>query len=681
MTRVIAGAVKETLRAHGAIDPNSVGKRAAAELWAKRNADAHSNLAEWVKHLRRDLEMTQEELALALGTSQVTVSRWESGHSAPSPRFKARLSEMARVPFGEALEVVSEAGKVFALDQSVKAENEVLKSLYFDKSRQLDDLRIQLEKIQGSNSVLASLGTEPRAHWTSRDFLARGSIDWTSRHISIFGDTDIVPVPFEYKAIQDNWDGLKTLIGNIDLSTHETRSLRRFLVPKPGGGYRVATQLDPIDTIIYDALVVEVAENVEAIRAPRDSKISCAYRIEIDPIGRLFSDTNRSWQDYCDASADLAGDPKCHYVVTADIADFYNQVGHQRVRNALELSGVRSTRAHNIERFLNQIAGGQTRGLPVGPVGSIVLAEACLADVDAFLTRNGYKHTRYVDDFRLFCPDQSHANRAIHDLCDYLYSVHRLSLQASKAQFWRADAFLQRVARTTNADSQEQKLAIVLQFLEDARNTIDYSDFDDVVYIRKMLRRSPYPIEDYLDELFKQTISRASPSLARTRLILRLARTLCTEALLTRVLNNLQKLKFVSREIVMYLESVVNHENVEKITDSVFWLLEGSSVRTLPYVREWYTNFAVEHLTPDTVRLATIAKTTGLRSLAILGRRMHQVEWLRSEKDTWEVKEPWARRALLWASSIFSANERGNWFDKIGAASDILERAIIQMLR
>src|SRR5208337_4961532 len=74
------------------------------------------------------------------------------------------------------------------------------------------------------------------------------------------------------------------------------------------------------------------------------------------------------------------------------------------------------------------------RGLPVGPAASIVLAEACLNDVDMFIIRRGLAHTRYVDDIRIFCRNYRDAMWTLYELTDYLYTAHRLALNASKTR-------------------------------------------------------------------------------------------------------------------------------------------------------------------------------------------------------------------------------------------------------
>lgn len=49
-----------------------------------------------IKALRARLDMTQEELADAVGTYGITVSRWENGHHAPLPIYVRALRALER---------------------------------------------------------------------------------------------------------------------------------------------------------------------------------------------------------------------------------------------------------------------------------------------------------------------------------------------------------------------------------------------------------------------------------------------------------------------------------------------------------------------------------------------------------------------------------------------------------
>ena len=155
------------------------------------------------------------------------------------------------------------------------------------------------------------------------DNLQLGSFAWALAHVRRFGDTDIFPVPFEYEAIAHDWNAIGPFLGEVDLASHKQRPTKGVMVVKPGGGYRAATQLDPLDHLIYTAAVYEASESIERARVPEHQRIACSCRIHVTPEGAFFSADN-GWTNYHTRSKELAGEAEITHVLTADISDFYN---------------------------------------------------------------------------------------------------------------------------------------------------------------------------------------------------------------------------------------------------------------------------------------------------------------------------------------------------------------------
>lgn len=273
------------------------------------------------------------------------------------------------------------------------------------------------------------------------DCLRADSLNWALAHILRFGDTDVLPVPFEYQAIKAFQHDIIPKLASVDLKSYRTKSFTRQLIPKSSLGFRIVIQPDPIDTLIMNAAAYEACQNVESYRAAVDEKIACSYRLDPQPDGVLFTN-GTGWNDFHEASKINSNREDISFVVVADIADFYSQVYHHRLENALESSGVTRERAKNIETILQTLTANTSSGIPVGPTFSAVFAEATLADVDSFLQRKALLHTRYVDDFRIFTTDYKSAVKALHDLTEYLHNTHRLSLQGAKTRILTKQDFI-----------------------------------------------------------------------------------------------------------------------------------------------------------------------------------------------------------------------------------------------
>ncbi len=174
-------------------------------------------------------------------------------------------------------------------------------------------------------------------------------------------------------------------------------------------------------------------------------------------------------------SQELAGSRKYRHVLLADIADFYNQVALHRIEGVLESAAVPTQRAKNVERFLMELNGNQSRGLPVGPLASTLLAEACLNDVDMFLLGKGCPHVRYVDDFRIFCRSRREAITIQHDLTEYLLTSHRLSLESSKTRVMGMRKFRTSKLQDPAQEEKKAKVAKLRELIEQFRVVTGYS--------------------------------------------------------------------------------------------------------------------------------------------------------------------------------------------------------------
>jgi hypothetical protein len=281
--------------------------------------------------------------------------------------------------------------------------------------------------------------------------------------------------------------------------------------------------LDPIDAIFYAAIVYESAAQIEAYRVPANRHVACSYHVDIAPDGRLFSPDN-GWPEFHSKSDEYAKSGDFTHVLIADVADFYSQIYTHRVQSALEAANVPTARSENIERFLLSLTAKQTRGVPVGPTASILLAEAVLSDVDSFLLRRGITFTRYVDDFRIFCRSRRHATRVYHDLAQYLYTAHRLALEQHKSKVLRVETFGTRELVDPEQLENKSKAKKQQELIEAIRFMSGYNIAEEDLLEGDKQK----VIRDNLVEIFKGCISEKPLNLGLARYLLRRATALRT---------------------------------------------------------------------------------------------------------------------------------------------------------
>lgn len=183
--------------------------------------------------------------------------------------------------------------------------------------------------------------------------------------------------------------------------------------------YRKAAIIEPECLVKYTALVLMAAERIEKHRIPVSEKVVFSARYNPQSPDLFDSDVNySSWRE---RTKELAESADCSFVVSCDIAAFYDRVNIHRVESTLDSIGVDSKIVKQINDLLLFWSRKDSYGLPVGNAASRILAEAALIDIDQYLLSEKVKFTRYVDDYRLFAPDIVTAQRWMNKLNTRLF--------------------------------------------------------------------------------------------------------------------------------------------------------------------------------------------------------------------------------------------------------------------
>jgi hypothetical protein len=151
--------------------------------------------------------------------------------------------------------------------------------------------------------------------------LNEDSIKWAIQHLSEFGDTDLFPYPVELKIISDNKEDVLNKVKDINIGDYNFSASRRFMIPKDELSYRIATQMNPIDSILFCALMHQFGGQIESKRASTDKVFS--YRFSPETNGKLYS-SESTWEKYWEKCEEKARHYK--YVAYLDISDFENQM-------------------------------------------------------------------------------------------------------------------------------------------------------------------------------------------------------------------------------------------------------------------------------------------------------------------------------------------------------------------
>ena len=331
--------------------------------------------------------------------------------------------------------------------------------------------------------------------------IKRESYEWALIHLIKFYDSDFYPTLFEFKAIKHDWANILKILLPLDIDNYAPKTPFMSAAPKPNGTFRVVHQLDPIDSLIYTALAFENASKIEGIRIPKERNIACSYRLNPDTDGSFFDADNKGFEHFISKAEYLAKKFPNGYVLMTDLVDFYNQIYLHRVSNILEEAG--STNNVDFEKFLLGLNNNISKGIPVGPVPSIIVSEAILSDIDNKIIRHTENYTRYVDDINIFFENKLEAQRLLHDLTLYLHSNHRLVLSSDKTRIISTKEFLESHLKDEEM-VEKQKLHSKISEIEITAYPLPEKqpEFDELQSAEKFeLRAKAY------SELFIQSIS------------------------------------------------------------------------------------------------------------------------------------------------------------------------------
>jgi len=506
------------------------------------------------------------------------------------------------------------------------------------------------------------------------------ALDFALAHVERHGDTDILPPAFEYQAIRHSWGEVRAHLSDQDLDTWSVRPSRQCLSPKGQLGFRAATQLDPLDTLIYTALVYEIGVDIEQSRVPRADGIVLSHRFGPDMSGRLYS-REFSFETFRRRSLEAASSNPDGWVALTDIADFYQRIYAHRLENALNEAAPKD-HARVIAKLLNKWNLGVSYGVPVGPAASRLLAELCITDVDFALLGENVVYCRYSDDYRVFAETRPRVLEQLTLLANVLHQNHGLTLQEAKTEIVPAAEFVRRFRET---DAQQERRVLESNFHElldrlgiDTYATIDYDDLDpdqqqavdelnlaDIVtdQITRDERVDPALTGFALRRLSQ--VGQVSPQLAEL------------------LLDHIQELTLVYRDVVSALPVAEppGSPGYERLMQRALSLLDHPSLAHLEYYRVWLLTLfqdtnAAQFGSWQTLYGDLPDPLTRRELVLAMGYARNQA-WVRTRKHSVFDFGAWERRAYLTAASCLPADEASHWYRSLNPRLDELERWVV----
>jgi hypothetical protein len=514
--------------------------------------------------------------------------------------------------------------------------------------------------------------------------VSEDSLEWALKHVLRYHDTDVLPFPFEFAAIEHDWASIKGFLQEANVLDWAVRPNRALLAPKVKYGFRIVTQLDPLDFLVFAALVYEISDDIEFQRVPVGRGIVYSYRVDKEDDGQLFNG-DIGYEDFRRRAREMLEDEKYSHVAIADIEDFYPRIYLHRLENAMMAATARSNHVRAIMHLLSGWNGTESFGIPVGNQPSRLLAEAVLIDVDEAMLAAGVEFVRFNDDYRILAGSHGEAYRRLASLADVLYRNHGLTLQPQKTTVVSRNEY---ITRSQESPEERELDSLYTRFqqliddlgLSDWYEEIDYADLTD----------AQQALVDSLNlqELIREELLKESPDFAVIRFVLRRLGQLGDASLADEILDHIEEIYPVFPDIIKYLSNLrdLDGDEFARIGGRVLDSLQHSILSELEYHQMWGMDlFAAStrwNHSDRFFRMLGAAQNPVIRRKLILAMgRTHQRHWFQTQWRNLFNESPWPRRAFIAAASCLPVDARKHWYSSIAGRLDPLEAAVMKWAR
>ena len=489
------------------------------------------------------------------------------------------------------------------------------------------------------------------------------SIKRAIANIKLSRDTDLFPALKEFDVLFAQEEKLVSKLSTIDIGEYIWQDYRRFLTPKDDISYRVAIQLDPIDSLLFEAIIYEYGEQIEKKRIPISENRVFSYRFSPDDNGQLY-DKKDAWKNFIQT---VENKVQTHnYAVYIDVADFYNQVYHHHIENQLVLCEFPNQIIKAIKNMLQNTTQTVSHGLPVGIHASHLLAELYLMSFDEAATTAGYDFCRYADDIYVFLNTEIEAKNAILDMAKILDSI-KLSIQRHKTRIYDKEGLILHLTNLSTCDLtdglEKQFEYVFSKYSSDPYEHISFFD---------LAKEDQDVLSEMADTRLLSKYLENEPDYQNIRwLYKRLARVGVNSAV-TFTVENVNLLLPVFHDISLYFLSIAQTQcspQLEVGSKLLDFYKNNPLVNHNPYyqlsiLHLFASNKSFNHL-HELIQLFDVTNDHGKREIILSAYSAGSVAWIRGIRHEFGNLGSWSKRAMIIAASLLQTDERKFFYESI----------------
>jgi hypothetical protein len=366
-----------------------------------------------------------------------------------------------------------------------------------------------------------------------------------------------------------------------------------------------------------------------------------------------------------------------------DIADFYNQIYHHTIVNQLIECGFPNEIIKSIKNMLGTFTQVISRGIPIGPHSTHILAESTLIRLDNYFIDMRYDYCRYVDDIVIGFDNEEDARIAVLNITNQLDSQQRLILQKSKTKIHKSGVFIQYVTKLFNDEPEKAVEKQIIEILNRHSGNNPYTTIDE-----KTLDSSEHKWfePDILSEVINGYLGDEDINYSRIRWFYRRLAQLGITTLFEYSIMNFEKLIPALSDISFYLISAAEKIDLssEILGTKIIDLMDTPIMKSNEFFQLSLLSVFENSKNVNTInRLINIfnSSSSSIKRIIILSAFLHKsVSWIRELKEKAMSFDPWSLRAYIIAASLLPTDERKFFLNNIESrirTEDIMESTLI----
>jgi hypothetical protein len=494
--------------------------------------------------------------------------------------------------------------------------------------------------------------------------LKESSLKWAFKHVRKEGDTDLFPLPFEFEIIKDCWSTILAELKAIQINDHAWEGPRRLMVPKSEFGFRAVCQLDPLDSILFAAMIKEIGSKIERRRSPPSQNRVFSYRFDPGASGRLYA-ASTGWESFWRMSSSRCDLFPC--VVVTDISDFYNQIYHHTIENQLDETNVRKDYWHALKNLLGNATEGVSRGIPIGPHPSHLIAEMAMIPVDAFLESSGVEFCRYVDDIHIFCESERIARSMMYRFADHLDRTQKIQLNRQKTSLLSTAQFKE-ICEANSIDKPINDLE--LEVLKTVR-TYTKSPYERVRIVKLSNADLAKLSKEKIEKILEDYLDADDVDHVRLRWFIRRLAQVGAPGGVSFIVKRFDEFLPAVAEVGKYFESAASNFEGEwkDIGEDLVKLYATDLVQASEYLQvvilSLFSRIRDLNHVNSLTKLYEESSAMCQRKIMLAAATAKASAWLSTHKGAYKNADPWKRRAIIFSMRALPKDEKTFWLKSV----------------